>query len=1078
MKTEKIKRKLKGSVLLTVVSVMGLLIIFLSGTLVLATAANRRAHRSYSTSQAELTAKAAIESFTTAMANNEQIAAAVKNLDKTYHPTVSINDPSLGHIGYYDASGNYIENAITIEPLSTSGKYVHGKFDLNNPSAEVWQEATQVKITVTARVGKEEKTVSALLNKVGLSNNVPSDDIGLYAGGDASFDGGGGTANYIYSPLAVGLTTNGGGVTKIKNGSQIYSPLVFLNENALINNQSCIHVVQPKQSMVVRGNMYVDNNLYVNIDYSMTNNYTQKDIPYMFIEGDLSYLPNADFSALAGPHPPSGGHIYIGKATYDNGKVNGVTLNDVSPYNLFAGSIGSINPFQSIEMAGDIYLMDAGKTSTIGSSGAQNNLYNWASSVFNKTNNQNYSSGGNIYSKGNVVFNSKMHLTGDVRVEGNVTFNADVDIDGDLVVGGTITGKEHCKMKPGKMIYNDTLTGGATLKAGYRKLYGTYIPAGIGSQYKKVENIKVSNYAYPNIAVFESNVEEWSLSPSGYKYQRTSPNGVSHDINESEVNNHLDGEGNAPTYVKGKRGDEWQYVYPDEELPGWWNAANADDYDEWTLDYAPYYDQNHKIYTSPDGSQSIDLGANGGQTPDKILVDTTTNTRVTNYDASEGLKYYPVDKDGNEIAGAATVDYAESFFRADVDGNVTDERIPDDLDPMYKTWTYYLADVNGNAVLDGSGNGTIIDPASTPVEDLEYTYYDTLAPGGPAQIAFASIPPSTGYYEFSIPDPVDPTKNYIPVPPVASIYVDASNNIVTEAEAMNSGDNIEKIAAWTGKSGDTIYPAKMEKDVIYGSVVGGIFQKSTDTNQFILTLDDMQSKISYRKIPGTEDMEFDSVKYPTTEPANVDKDYTDSTVQSNGVIEKSCVISGYQENKNIVICPKNEIWVILDGVTLDKSKIVVDSNAGGDCKFFIKGDLTLLTSSSIYSTLCMKNGDTIRYNNSLHIYYYGEEGSSINVSAGNSLITGYGRCPKTSLVMDLGTGPFKDEHGDPGFIDYIDERGKHNYINPAWIGNVIYDGSHSSNNLTFALVKEGGGGNVGTIKTGVGYFEYEYFSSN
>ena len=222
MKTEKIKRKLKGSVLLTVVSVMGLLIIFLSGTLVLATAANRRAHRSYSTSQAELTAKAAIESFTTAMSNNEQIAAAVKNLDKTYHPTVSINDPSLGHIGYYDASGNYIENAITIEPLSTSGKYVHGKFDLNNPSTEVWQEATQVKITVTARVGKEEKTVSALLNKVGLSNNVPSDDIGLYAGGETSVDA---TSGKIYSPFAEGLTTNGGFTCEIQSSSLLLSSL-------------------------------------------------------------------------------------------------------------------------------------------------------------------------------------------------------------------------------------------------------------------------------------------------------------------------------------------------------------------------------------------------------------------------------------------------------------------------------------------------------------------------------------------------------------------------------------------------------------------------------------------------------------------------------------------------------------------------------------------------------------------------------------------------------------------------------------------------------------------------------------
>ena len=59
MKTIK-NRKLKGSVLLTVVSVMALLIIFLSGTLVLATAANNRAHVNYSTAQTNITARTVV----------------------------------------------------------------------------------------------------------------------------------------------------------------------------------------------------------------------------------------------------------------------------------------------------------------------------------------------------------------------------------------------------------------------------------------------------------------------------------------------------------------------------------------------------------------------------------------------------------------------------------------------------------------------------------------------------------------------------------------------------------------------------------------------------------------------------------------------------------------------------------------------------------------------------------------------------------------------------------------------------------------------------------------------------------
>ena len=73
MKLKK-NRKLKGSVLLTVVSVMALLIIFMASTLTLAAAANNRAHANYSDSQAEYTARAAIEGFTQALEDNDTVA--------------------------------------------------------------------------------------------------------------------------------------------------------------------------------------------------------------------------------------------------------------------------------------------------------------------------------------------------------------------------------------------------------------------------------------------------------------------------------------------------------------------------------------------------------------------------------------------------------------------------------------------------------------------------------------------------------------------------------------------------------------------------------------------------------------------------------------------------------------------------------------------------------------------------------------------------------------------------------------------------------------------------------------------
>ena len=66
MKTEK-KKTLRGSALFTVVAVMAILILFLTGTLALASASNSRAHKSYSVSQASYTARSAIMSFRKAM---------------------------------------------------------------------------------------------------------------------------------------------------------------------------------------------------------------------------------------------------------------------------------------------------------------------------------------------------------------------------------------------------------------------------------------------------------------------------------------------------------------------------------------------------------------------------------------------------------------------------------------------------------------------------------------------------------------------------------------------------------------------------------------------------------------------------------------------------------------------------------------------------------------------------------------------------------------------------------------------------------------------------------------------------
>ena len=60
-------RKVKGTVLFTVVVVMMVLVVFLMGALALAATANQRAANTYSTAQTQATARAGVDAIISAM---------------------------------------------------------------------------------------------------------------------------------------------------------------------------------------------------------------------------------------------------------------------------------------------------------------------------------------------------------------------------------------------------------------------------------------------------------------------------------------------------------------------------------------------------------------------------------------------------------------------------------------------------------------------------------------------------------------------------------------------------------------------------------------------------------------------------------------------------------------------------------------------------------------------------------------------------------------------------------------------------------------------------------------------------
>lgn len=499
MKTNK-NRKLKGSVLFTVVSVMSLLIIFLTGTLVLAASANKRAHRTYSTSQAEYTARATIESFTAAMEHNPDIAGAIQNLNGTIYPTVELGTTGMGHIGCYitDDSGNsvYTEDKIKIEKLDD--KYSQYYYT----QAGSWEKLDTIKITATATVGKEEKSVTAYIRKKAPNEVKPNPIKGLQTAGGNNVDA---TEGTYTGALVLGVTETPGDF-KINNGTNTHTDFNFINGNLDISG-SGLNIYIDKNvddngnavGTVIMGDLGIQNTSLVRLNYNMSADFTQNQVPYLYVDGQIRPLIHATLNLVS---------------SVDNSRTND------SPFNVFAGSVDFRNAPVSIK--GDLYLMDNNKTSYITKqSGAK--LYTWLDSTYNKTASQFKSSGGSVYSKGSLNL-AYVNVQGDVRVEGDLDLGPDTVIDGSVVVGGNLTMAANAVIK-GDIYTNSTVDGVTpTLKP------GVTMETDIDPKYVKVNNI-------------EATYEVWtSTTPAPY-YGWLDKNG--NQVNTSNAEMYVDCFGNG-----------------------------------------------------------------------------------------------------------------------------------------------------------------------------------------------------------------------------------------------------------------------------------------------------------------------------------------------------------------------------------------------------------------------------------------------------------------------------------------------------------------------------------------------------
>ena len=470
MKTEK-KRSLKGAVLFTVVSVLAIMIIFMTCTLAMSAAANKRARKTYSTSQSSYTARTAIDSILAAVGTDKNFSKSIRDLKlgNEMDVIVELNNASMGSID--NAKIKYVGTKKVFDPDAT---------------VNAWVNRNLYEISADVTIGGETTTIKS---------NVlqdPPQPPGGGGGGAAFLTYGGGldvgnfTGTWGGSYFGMGDWANGEVTKNWQTGlsyiewNPVLSKMMLLTDKGYLTDkdyhfQNDNHVEAP---FVVNGNFNVTNKLTVYYNYHASG----VDNPGMQIWGDLNidnnklnlqataklkeYIKNNGYSFIDIPYLYVDGTIRSGSQGLTIGVGDGEVKEFNAPLNIFCGNMETNEG--TVKLRADVYCMDNDKTTVFGDNGS--NLYRWSNSVVNGG--VSYSTlGGDFYSKGNVeVAGANEHsFGGDVRIEGDLIVKSKMTVEGILAVGGNI------KIEGGTLTVNGkNKDGSSKVAAGHSGIYAEH----------------------------------------------------------------------------------------------------------------------------------------------------------------------------------------------------------------------------------------------------------------------------------------------------------------------------------------------------------------------------------------------------------------------------------------------------------------------------------------------------------------------------------------------------------------------------------------------------------------------------
>ncbi|WP_281527953.1 hypothetical protein [Ruminococcus champanellensis] len=460
------KGKVGGSVLFTVIVVMMVLVVFLMGTLGLASAANKRAQNSYTSSQAQYTARMAVESVLAAMQNDADVAERVYKLRANTPINVDISTDRLATAGTTGDAYGRIQSC-TIENIGKDYYYVDNK----------WDGRDIIKITATVQLGTQDSTVSAYIlkkEKDSVVNNTPSGGGGgLVTAGDATF----GTKVSVFGGAGINLGNKWRDLDP-SNPADLLRGYSFDKDSSFSSQDTTS--LQWEAPYVVNGSFTADGSGAALVFPKLGSGFTfwgnfNFNNQIAITSGNPAVLNAGSSAALNYTDIP---YIYVEKTLSITTGAKGVNVNHQIPLNILCGNtcIITTDPIYA-----NLYMMN---DNTPDSEKVEKQVYwpefkiekyanyinfnqgsllsNWTYQLINGVDNPTEHVGGSIYAQDELCIdadNQKGVVEGSLVVDDDLLISTqEFVVEGDLVVKGKLK-ITNGKVKVGGKFYHDNQAG-------------------------------------------------------------------------------------------------------------------------------------------------------------------------------------------------------------------------------------------------------------------------------------------------------------------------------------------------------------------------------------------------------------------------------------------------------------------------------------------------------------------------------------------------------------------------------------------------------------------------------------------